>query len=237
MTLTNPDSSKHKVQAGSGDAVLHYAITQRQRYSRYLCVPITSIPTWLAWGGVLWNSLVWHGTHIFMQVSPVLLPRDSVSALWKVKEMHFNPQLSVRLGKTLLLWWYQAREGKAPVEKRVAWPLHGLIKTLQYLASGEGMGWDGMGKDSPPFLHLSGRQGHIEQEILPTNPSPSQPPSTLHCSGSGVQEQRQHAAKEEKTENTAGNRKGNQKYWVIFFFFIKCTERTYTLWGKSETSL
>lgn len=140
-----------------------------------------------------------------------------VWALWKVKELDFNPQLSARLGKTWLLCWHQGREGKAPAEKRGAWLLHGLTKTFQYLARGGGVGWGETVLLS--YIPQEGRDISSEK-CCPPNPVP---PSCPPLQWSWGQERRQHAAKEEKTENTAGNWKGNQNYWVIFFFFIKCT--------------
>lgn len=111
LTLLHLDSSYRQVQAGSGDAVPRHPITQRQGYTFCLWVS-TCTPhicsTQSALGGVLlqWLSskITWSGmrfAHLFMRVSLVWLPRDSVWALWKVKEMDFNPQLSVQPGKTL----------------------------------------------------------------------------------------------------------------------------------------
>lgn len=124
----------------------------------------------------------------------------SVWALWKVKEMNFNLQLSIQLGKTLRLLAPSKRKGPSAEEDGVVFLWSN--QNLSILSKG----WRGeLGRDYPPFLPVSGRQGCIEQVTLPTSPSPSQLPSTLPCSGSGGQEQRQHTAKKGKAENTAGN--------------------------------
>lgn len=84
--------------------------------------------------------------------------------------------------------------------KTVAWPFHGLIKTFQHLARGGGLGWGETVLLS--YISQEGRDA-LSEKYCPSNLAP--PNSTLPCSGSGGQKQGQHAAEEEKTENTAGN--------------------------------
>lgn len=86
------------------------------------------------------------------------------------------------------------------------------------LESGGGMGWGETVLLS--YIALDGRDTSSEKYRPPTPVPPSRPP-LLTADDLGAQEERWYVPKEERTENTAGNRKGNKKYRVIFFFLYK----------------
>lgn len=118
-----------------------------------------------------WSSLVWHGAYIFMQVYSQRLCR------------HYGKSKKWTSALNCLYGWVkpcysagimQGKERPSSEDSGMAFSW-----SNQNLSTPSKRWRAGMGRDSPPFLHLSGRQGCIEWEILPIKPSPSQLHSSL----------------------------------------------------------
>lgn len=178
----------------------------------YLCIHIYT--TRSALGGVLqWFSSEQRGLVWPPHTSPCRL------LLFGFPEIVYGYHWKSKKWTQLYIWtkpcdcWHQAR--KAPVVKRMVCLFCDLFKAFHCKAGGGGMSW------GQPSFRKAGT--HWAQSTAP-KPSPSHLPSVLPWGEAGRKEQRQHMTRKAKTENTAGNWRGNQTYGVIsFFFFIKCT--------------